>query len=114
MTTAPVVETVDGFVDTSGAPAFEYKCVVLPDAVKDTTDGGIALPASMIEQDQLGNVKCVLCNVGGNAFEDWKGRIPKAGERVMIAKYAGILFKGKDGKEYRLVNDKDLGCAIEF
>jgi co-chaperonin GroES (HSP10) len=110
----PVVETLEGFIDTSECPPFEYKCVVLPEVVKDTTAGGIALPASVVEQEQLGTTYATLCAVGGNAFEGWRGRIPKIGERVMIAKYAGLLFRGKDGREYRLINDKDLGCAANW
>ena len=32
----------------------------------------------------------------------------------MIAKYAGLLCRGKDDKEYRLVNDKDLCAVLDF
>jgi co-chaperonin GroES (HSP10) len=31
---------------------------------------------------------------------------------VLFAKYAGTTVKGRDGKEYRLVNDKDLGAVL--
>lgn len=38
-------------------------------------------------------------------------RLPKPGDKVVIAKYAGVMIKGKDGVDYRIVNDKDV-CAI--
>lgn len=32
----------------------------------------------------------------------------EAGARVMIGKYAGVVFKGTDGNEYRIMNDEDI------
>ena len=50
---------------------------------------------------------------GGNAFEDWHDkRLPKLGDKVLIAKYAGITVKGADGQEYRILNDKDISAIL--
>ena len=37
----------------------------------------------------------------------------QAGDKVLVTKFAGFTTKGTaDGKRYRLVNDRDIFCAI--
>lgn len=98
----------------SGIKPLEYKCLVLPDHVEETTIGGIVLAKSIQEQDQLAETKGVLVAIGSMAGKDWDGDKLEIGCRVMIAKYAGLLCRGKDDKEYRLVNDKDLCAVLDF
>jgi co-chaperonin GroES (HSP10) len=42
---------------------------------------------------------------GGRSAEFSK---PQPGDRVLISKYGGVVLTGKDGKEYRLMNDEDV------
>ena len=99
--------------NNSGITPVEYKCLVLPEKVEEKTQGGILLSAKLQEQDQLSETRCQLIALGGMAFEDWKdGQLPQAGDRVMIAKYSGILCRGNDGEEYRVINDKDIIAII--
>lgn len=100
-------------MNASGINPVEYKCLVLPEKVEEKTEGGILLTASLQEQDQLAETKGILVAVGGMAFSDWEGAKPVVGQRVMIAKYAGLLCKGSDGAEYRLVNDKDIAATLD-
>jgi len=96
-------------MNASGIQPVEYKCLVLPDKVEETTQGGIVLARNIQEQDQLAETRCQLVAVGGMAFDDWNDeRKPKPGDRVLIAKYSGILCRGDDGEEYRVINDKDV------
>ena len=47
-------------------------------------------------------------------FRRWVQK-PRAsvGEKVLVTKFAGFMAKGpKDGEQYRLINDRDLFCAI--
>ncbi len=39
-------------------------------------------------------------------------KTPKVGERVHLAKYAGILIEGEDGRHYRLCQDVDVAGVI--
>lgn len=96
-------------MNASGINPVEYKCIVLPDKVEETTQGGIVLARNIQEQDQLSETRCRLIAVGGMAFDDWNDkRKPQPGDRVLIAKYSGILCRGDDGEEYRVINDKDV------
>jgi len=96
----------------------EYKILVRPEDLEETDpvlkaakEAGIELPDNLKEREQMMQGEADLIAVGGNAFEDWNGK-PKVGDRVLIAKYAGIITNGKDGVEYRLCNDKDVAAVI--
>ena len=98
----------------SGILPVEYKVLILPDEVPEKTESGILYrPETAREKEQWAQVKGELVEVGGNAFEDWKGIAPQVGERVMFAKYAGIRdVEGADGKKYQICNDKDIIAVI--
>lgn len=95
----------------SGISPREYRVLVKPDRVKEKTAGGIILPEQEVERNQMAECRGDLVDVGGNAFEDWSDA-PKPGDRVLIAKYAGIVTKGNDGEEYRVCNDKDITAVL--
>lgn len=99
----------------SGIAPVEYKCVVLPDEPPaKSKEGMLYIPETVRDIQKHRAVKALLVAVGGNAFEDWAGLIPKPGDRVCIAVAAGAIHKGLDEKEYRLINDKDIvGVLIE-
>jgi len=94
----------------SGLRPVEYKVLILPEEVKEVTKGGIYLPEHTKDREEMAQVKGQIVAIGGNAFEDWYDK-PEVGQFVYYGKYAGYTVKGNDGKEYRLINDKDL-CAI--
>lgn len=90
----------------------EYKVLVKPDKV-DEMSGPLFVPAHVRDKLQLAETKSTLVACGGNAFEDWQGVRPVVGDRVYIARYAGMYVKGEDGEEYRLCNDKDISAIID-
>ena len=97
----------------SGIRPVEYKVLILPEEVKEKTKGGIILPGTTKDREEMAQVKGVVVGMGGNAFEDWKGTIPGIGSVVYYGKYAGYTITGEDGKTYRLINDKDVCAVIE-
>ncbi len=47
--------------------------------------------------------------------EDWgDAEKPFPGQRVTYGKYSGTVIKGRDGEDYRLINDQDIGAVLEF
>jgi len=100
--------------NNSGITPIEYKVLVLPDEARKKTAGGVILPDTVNEARQAAEVKATVVEVGGNAFQDFKGTIPAPGDRVTMNKYAGIETEGKDGNKYRLVNDKEIAAIINF
>lgn len=101
----------------SGIYPVEYKCLVAPVEVAEKSKGGILLPDEKKERDQFAQMEGTLVAASPHAFsyEDWKvaeDQKPKPGHRVLFAKYAGAVVDGKDGKKYRLVNDKDIAAIL--
>lgn len=96
-------------MNTSGIEPVDVKCLVLPDLPKTETKGGIIIPETTKEKEKYAAVKATLIAVGPSAFMDWAvdGK-PKAGDRIMMAQYAGANVKGVDEKDYRIINDEDI------
>lgn len=102
--------------NTSGYEPIGTKVLVETDWIDDKTASGlITLTPDVIERMSLAVTKGTLVAVGGGAFTDWPnserpwpGKVPMAGSRVEISKYAGILIEGKDGRHYRLIHDTDI------
>lgn len=97
----------------SGLSPVEYKILILPEEVERKTETGIILTDKVTDREKMAQVRGKLIAVGGNAFEDWQDPIPKVGDSVYYAKYAGLIVKGKDDVEYRLANDKDITAIVK-
>jgi chaperonin GroES len=100
-------------MNTSGIQPLDLRVLVLPDPVEERSAGGILLPEQHKEREKFATVKGTLIAVGENAWEEAAARSasfipPVAGDRVVIAKYGGIMLTGDDGKDYRLLNDEDV------
>lgn len=103
----------------SGIKPVEYKCLIKPYAIEETDaaiksarEAGIIIDPTSSEREQMAQCVALLVAAGGNAFEDWKRDIPKNGDRITIAKYAGVSVLGVDGRGYRLVSDKDIAGIL--
>ena len=99
-------------LNTSGKKVLEYKVLILPDVIEEKTAGGIFIPENQLEKQQFAKTEGILVAMGALAFkkdngDDWVDA-PKVGDRIAIATYAGYVIKGKDGKTYRLVSDREI------
>lgn len=99
----------------SGISPTEFKVLVLPKVVDEKSKGGIILPDEKKDRDQFAQMEGELVAVSPLAFtysDDQGWDKPKPGDRVLFAKYAGAVVKGKDGIDYRIVNDKDVAAVL--
>lgn len=101
------------YVNLSGIRPVEFKVVVYPKPVEEVTKGGIIRPATTVDTDKYATQEATIVAMAEAAFSEdfWGSDRPKVGDVVLFAKYAGLLRKGKDGKDYRVLNDKDV-CAV--
>jgi len=99
-------------MNQSGLWPCEFKVLVKPDEVKKRA-GEIYIPDQVTEKEKREQIYGTLIAVGGNAFEDWEWPIPKVGDRVLFARYAGVVQKGLDGEPYNIMYDKDIACVID-
>lgn len=91
-----------------------FTCVVDLDPIEQKTAGGIIKPQERVERDQAAMTRATVLAVGSEAFSEVSdgGRKPKAGDRVLMNKYAGQFLKNPD-ETLRVVNDRDILCIIE-
>lgn len=78
----------------------------------------IELPSEVETNEQVKEQRAIVVEAGPAAWaEEIKaGYGPRAepGDKVLIAGYTGQMFKGTaDGKQYRIVNDRDIFTKIE-
>lgn len=103
-------------MNETGILPTEYKVLIAPDAVEEVTKGGIIIPEASREKEQYAAMTGTLVASSPLAFayDNWPSdaRKPMPGDRVIYAKYSGAEVKGRDGKMYRLVNDKDIGAVL--
>ncbi len=104
--------------NNSGVIPLDLRVVVMPDPAEKITKGGIILAESAVDREKYATVKATLIEAGENAWEEAASRSdhftkPQPGDRVMIAKYGGILFKGPDGEDYRIMNDEDVIARLK-
>lgn len=98
-------------LNTSGVIPLDLRVVVMPDPAETKTAGGIIIPETVAEREKAAAVKGTLVAMGDNAFTEGGSGVRalvSPGKRVMIGKYAGVVFKGTDGNEYRIMNDTDV------
>ena len=105
-------------INTSGISPTEFSVLIEPKAVETKTAGGILIPDETKERKGYAEMEGRIVASSPLAFTyvteaEWDGHKPKPGDKVLVAKYAGVRVKGRDGKEYALVKDKDICATIE-
>ncbi|CAM5998764.1 unnamed protein product [Sphagnum balticum] len=74
----------------------------------------IAIPETVAERTKIAETRAIIRAIGTSAWQDEPEPRARLGDKVMIARFAGIAVKGpKDGKDYRIINDRDIFCRIE-
>jgi len=122
-------------MNRSGITPILDRVLVLPDEIEEKTDGGIIIAPQVQEQHQMAQATGTFIEAGPDAFihstiyvetivnggwkmterriDRWNPEyVPKPGDRVQFAKYGGLVNIGEDGKEYRILNDRDITCKV--
>jgi len=74
----------------------------------------IALPSSVEHTERMLDVRVRVVAVGPHCWPDEPRRCA-VGDVVFVAKMSGFVTKGpKDGKPYRLVNDRDIFAKVTY
>ena len=97
--------------DTDIEPV-EFKCVIRLDPIEEKTVGGIIIPDPRRDRAQMAATRATLLACGGNAFEDWKGRKPVAGDRVEVEKYAGVTREADPTDLIRIIHDREILAVL--
>jgi len=94
------------------------RVLVRPDNIHDTDPtlkkakaAGIYIPEDDINKEQVKQIEGTLISIGGSAFENWQGEIPKVGDRVIYDLYAGMNVT-LDDKKHQIISDTDIIAII--
>jgi co-chaperonin GroES (HSP10) len=103
----------------TGLSALGRTVLVELQEVEETTKSGIVVfSESEKTRESMAQVEAVILDFGTSCWDDQSGAYSnvKVGDRVIIAKYAGMLIDKrttKDGRScYRLINDLEVKCLI--
>ena len=83
---------------------------------KEEKIGSIIIPDNTNDRERMAHVRGRIVSASPAAFDFASfpdGSVPSVGDAVIFAKFGGIVTEGDDGKEYRLLNDKDILAVIE-
>ena len=96
----------------SGIRPFRNCLLLLPKQIDEKSEGGIIMATGKeLEREQLAQSEGVVVAMGEAVFTGWGFDItdrPKIGDTVVFTKYAGMVRKGDDGLQYRLILDEDV------
>ena len=99
--------------NSSGILPVGISVLVLPDQIKQTTSSGIVVSTDTEHaREEMGQTDGEVIAISPTAFFDEAPRCV-VGDRVIMAKYAGMVRKGLDGLSYRLIRDHDVVAILE-
>lgn len=106
--------------NNSGLVPLGCRVLIKPIQAETKTQGGILLPDSAIDAEKARQQDAYIIAIGADSFmREVGGHLeafpdkPKIGDKVRIIKYMGDSLIGKDGEEYRLLNDLDILATIK-
>lgn len=97
----------------SGIHPQGHRLVVKPKVVEEKTESGIVLARTAVDAEQLAQTDGIVVAIGEGCWEDKSSAWARVGDWVMFGKYKGLLRKGKDGVDYRIINDTDVVAVLD-
>jgi co-chaperonin GroES (HSP10) len=98
----------------SGINPCGHRLLILPrQIIEKTASGIITSTQTMREREQMSNTTGVVMAMGPTCYDDQQTPWCKVGDKVAFAKYAGLLYTGRDGADYRMVNDGDITAVLD-
>lgn len=95
--------------NVSGIHPTGWRVLIMPLEIEEKTESGIILGTTEnFDREQLSNTTGLVVEVGP-ACNAWC----KVGDRIVFGKYSGLLYLGKDGKKYRIINDEDCVAVLD-
>ena len=98
-------------MNRSGICPVGYRVLVKPEPIEEKTAGGIIIA----QTDPYKQAQCAgtIVAIGEACWRESPKPWAKVGDRVLFARYGGLIRKGLDGEEYRILNDEQITCVID-
>ena len=103
-------------MNKSGIHPIGDRVLIAPEEIEEKTASGIIVHTmTQADKEQLAQVFGKVIEIGPDAWPD-KSASHKpvvVGDRVIFGKYAGMIFKGLDGVEYRILRSDMIHSKVE-
>ena len=99
--------------DTSKLKPVGDRILIKPFSIEEVSAGGIVLAGETVEKESMAQIQAIVVSLGPDSYagtEPWC----KIGDKVLFAKYSGLLYKGADGEDYRIIRDKDVIAVMDY
>lgn len=91
-----------------------HRALVKPKQVETKTASGIILTENLTRKEQAACDEGIILALGDTFGKDFGAEvIPKVGDKVLFAKYAGKFIKDDEGTDLVLLNDDDLIAIVK-
>ena len=100
----------------SGIHPIGDRVLICPEEVEEVSRGGIVIhSASQAEKEQMAQVFGLVVEIAPEAWSEYNiGSKPiKVGDRVIFGKYAGMVFRGLDGVDYRILRAEMIHSKVD-
>jgi chaperonin GroES len=100
----------------SGIHPIGDRVLICPEEIEEVTASGIVLHSyTQAEKEQLAQVFGRVVEFGDECWPAYnRDHKPiKVGDRVIFGKYAGMVFKGLDSKEYRILRSEMIHSKVD-
>lgn len=102
---------MDKVENSSGMQIKGDLILVKPDDTETKTEGGLVLPQTTIDKEQMRQKYGVVVDISPNAWDVIPERC-KVGDRIYFVKYAGEEIPGADGITYRAMKSRDVLAVV--
>jgi co-chaperonin GroES (HSP10) len=93
-----------------------YRLLIALPELEEKTDGGVFIPKTRIDQEEVGSITGFVLKMGSMAYQDVNkfpdGAWCKEGDWVIFRAYSGTRIK-IHGREFRLINDDTVEAVVE-
>jgi co-chaperonin GroES (HSP10) len=100
------------------ATGFALIVALPPDDDFATINGrktSLLLPDQVKDRERMAEVRGRIVSISPAAFDfaDFGGEAPKEGQIIVFARHVGIVTQGEDGREYRILQDRDCWGIVD-
>lgn len=99
--------------NVSGIWPVGHRVLILPEQIEEKTEAGIILhTGAQKAREEMAQIEGTVIALGTTAYSDQPSAWCSVGNKVIIGKYSGLIYDGKDGKKYRVINDLDVVAVL--
>jgi chaperonin GroES len=101
------------FVNESGIHPVNDLVLVQPIDIEERSAGGIVLPTSLVEKQEMAEMHGTLITKGEKAETHPATKDIDVGQMILFAKFSGVKYRGNDGVWYRVMRAEDVLAKVD-